>query len=96
MMELNAVGQNGHVHLIGVLAGTTGEIDSSPVMWKAVNLEGVSGVGSRAMFDRMNRAIEATEFEPVIDRTFAFDEVREAYCYLESGQHQGKVVITVD
>lgn len=94
--SLNAVGQNGHVHLIGVLAGTTGEIDSSPVMWKAINLEGVSGVGSRAMFDRMNRAIEATEFEPVIDRTFAFDEVREAYRYLESGQHQGKVIITVD
>ena len=50
------------------------------------------GVGSRATFDRTNAAIEAAEFEPVIDRTigFAEDEVREAYRYVDAGEHQGR------
>nr|WP_240145860.1 zinc-binding dehydrogenase [Halococcus salsus] len=33
---------------------------------------------------------------PVIDRTSEFDEATEAYCYLESGAHQGKVVVHID
>lgn len=56
----------------------------------------VGGVGSREMFDRMNRAIAANGIEPVFDRTFGFDEVREAYRYLDSGAHKGRVVVTVE
>lgn len=94
--SLGAVGINGHVHLIGVLTGQQGEIDPSPVLGKAVTLEGVLGVGSRAMFDRMNRALETTGTTPVIDRVFEFDAARDAYRYLESGDHQGKVVVDIE
>ena len=52
-------------------------------------------VGSRDMFEAMNRAIEAAKLEPVIDRVFEFTEARAAYEYLASGKHFGKVVITV-
>ncbi|MFH7029513.1 MAG: zinc-binding dehydrogenase [Heteroscytonema crispum UTEX LB 1556] len=31
--------------------------------------------------------------KPTIDRTFAFTEAKEAYQYLKSGSHFGKVVI---
>jgi NADPH:quinone reductase-like Zn-dependent oxidoreductase len=31
----------------------------------------------------------------VVDRVFPFDQAREAYRYLESGAHFGKVVIAV-
>ena len=31
----------------------------------------------------------------MIDRTFAFDEAREAFAHLEGGNHFGKVVIRV-
>ena len=93
--SLRAAGFNGHVHLIGVLTGQQGQVDPSPVLGKALTVEGVIGVGSRAMFDRMLRAMAAAEMEPVIDRTFDFDDAREAYEYLDSGQHRGKVVITV-
>lgn len=94
--SLGAAGINGHVHLIGVLTGQQGQVDSSPVLGKAVTLEGVFGVGSRAMFDRMNRAIDIAGMEPVIDRVFDFEDVREAYRYLDSGAHQGKVVISIE
>jgi len=41
------------------------------------------------------KAVEATKLKPVVDRTFSFQEVREAYQYLESQKHIGKVVITL-
>ena len=93
---LRAASLHGHVHLIGVLAGKGGQVDPAPILGKALTVEGVKGVGSCAMFERMNRAIGATELEPVIHRTFGFDEVQEAYQYVDASKHQGKVVVTVD
>jgi NADPH:quinone reductase-like Zn-dependent oxidoreductase len=52
-------------------------------------------VGSRAMFEAMNRAITAAGLRPVIDRTFGFDEARDAYRHMQSGTHFGKVVVTL-
>ena len=94
--SLAAVGAGGHVHLIGVLSGQQGQVDPSLILHKGATVEGVTGVGSRAMFDRMLRAMAVEELEPVVDRTFGFDEVAEAYRYVEAGDHQGKVVVTVD
>ena len=94
--SLQAAAFDGHVHLIGVLAGQGGQADPTPALGKALKIEGVMGVGSRAMFDRMLRAMAVEETEPVVDRTFGFDEAREAYRYVEDGKHQGKVVVTVD
>jgi NADPH:quinone reductase-like Zn-dependent oxidoreductase len=51
--------------------------------------------GSRAMMVRLIRAIEANAIQPVIDRTFDFDDAPAAYAYLKSGSHVGKVVIRV-
>ena len=43
----------------------------------------------------LKELIEAGKITPVIDRTFPLSEVPEAIRYLESGQTQGKIVITV-
>jgi NADPH:quinone reductase-like Zn-dependent oxidoreductase len=32
---------------------------------------------------------------PVVDKVFPFEQAREAYRYLESGAHFGKVVISI-
>ena len=42
----------------------------------------------------MNAAIEANSIQPVIDRKFSFDQAKDAYEYIQSGAHFGKVVIT--
>jgi len=47
------------------------------------------------MFERMNHAIAQHELRPVIDRVFAFEDAPAALYYLKSGQHIGKVCITV-
>ncbi|ELZ08968.1 zinc-dependent alcohol dehydrogenase family protein [Natrialba aegyptia] len=94
--SLAAAAPSGHVHLIGVLAGQEGQVHPGPILHKALTVEGVMGVGSRAMFDRMTQAMAASEMEPVIDRTFDAADVREAYRYVEAGEHQGKVVISLE
>ncbi|HEX8116415.1 MAG TPA: NAD(P)-dependent alcohol dehydrogenase, partial [Pyrinomonadaceae bacterium] len=86
--SVNAARVGGVVSLIGVLTG--GVFDPLPVLLKAVRLQGVV-VGSRRMFEEMNRAIATSRMSPVVGKTFAFDEAREALKYMESGSHFGKI-----
>jgi NADPH:quinone reductase-like Zn-dependent oxidoreductase len=44
----------------------------------------------------MNRVITMHRLRPVIDRTFAFAEARDAYRHFEGRGHFGKVVIRHD
>lgn len=85
---------SGRISLIGVLTGQP-ERNPSPmlVLFKRLTLQGVY-VGSRAMFEAMNRLISEKHIEPVIDQTYAFDNVRAAYKALSQGKHFGKIVIT--
>jgi len=86
----------GTVSLIGVLTGPGAPNPSTLLaLFNRITIRGIY-VGSRAMFEAMNRAIAVNRIEPVIDRRFAFeelDEIRGAYAHLQSGQHFGKVVI---
>lgn len=91
--SLKAVSLGGHISLVGVLAGT-GDVNPLPAVMKNIRIQGIF-VGSREMFEAMNRAIELHDIHPVIDRIFSFDEVKEAYHYLQSGAHFGKVVIAI-
>ena len=80
----------GQVGLIGVLTG--GQIDPAPVMRRSVTLRGIF-VGSREMFEAMNRAISRHTVRPVIDQVFDFAQAPAAYRHLEGASHVGKVVI---
>ncbi|MCB1548238.1 MAG: NAD(P)-dependent alcohol dehydrogenase [Hyphomicrobiaceae bacterium] len=82
----------GTVSLIGVLTG--GEINPTAVMRKSIRLQGIY-VGSRRMFEDMNRAIASSGLKPVVDRTFGFDEARAAFHAMEAAGHFGKIVIRV-
>ncbi len=92
--SVNAVKMGGDVSVIGVLAGK-GEFNPTSLLMKAVKLQGIF-VGSRQMFEDMNRLIcQYTHLKPVIDKTFAFDEVQDALKYMESGSHFGKIVVKI-
>ncbi len=43
----------------------------------------------------MNRLITAVKLKPVVDKVFAFEDLRKAYEYQDSQQHVGKVVVRV-
>ncbi|KAF0219585.1 MAG: Zn-dependent [Geobacteraceae bacterium] len=92
--SLHAVRIGGRISLIGVLTGAAGEVNPLPVVMKKLQIQGIL-VGSREMFEAMNRAISVHGLRPVIDRVFPFAEARDALRHMESGAHFGKVVISV-
>ena len=70
------------------------EMNPTPLMRRLINLQGIY-VGSREMFEAMNRAIALHQLKPVIDRVFPFDQAREALRHMESAAHFGKIAIRV-
>jgi NADPH:quinone reductase-like Zn-dependent oxidoreductase len=90
--SIEAVRVGGHIAYVGVLTG--GAIQPVGIMRKSIRLQGVY-VGSRAMFEDMNRAIAAHGLKPVIDRTFAFEEARDAFRHMQAAGHFGKIVVTI-
>jgi NADPH:quinone reductase-like Zn-dependent oxidoreductase len=90
--SLKAVRLGGYIALIGVLSGG-GDVNPVPILMKNVRVQGIF-VGSRKMFEAMNRAIETASLHPVVDRVFPFDQVKDALKYMESGAHFGKVVVS--
>jgi NADPH:quinone reductase-like Zn-dependent oxidoreductase len=92
--SLRAVRVGGHVSMIGVLAGNATEMNVTSIVMQNVRVQGIL-VGSREMFEDMNRAITQNKMKPVVDRVFGFDEAREALRYMASGAHFGKICIRV-
>lgn len=90
--SLTATRFGGMVGLIGVLTGFGGAVNPDAVLRKSINLQGIY-VGSRAMFEDMNRALSAHQTKPLIDQTFDFANAPDAYRCLEQQGHFGKVVI---
>jgi NADPH:quinone reductase-like Zn-dependent oxidoreductase len=89
--SLHAVRMGGRISLIGVLTGA-GDVNPLPVLMKNVRLQGIF-VGSREMFEAMNRAIALHKLRPVVDRVFPWTEVREALRHMEAGSHFGKICL---
>jgi NADPH:quinone reductase-like Zn-dependent oxidoreductase len=90
--SMKAVRTGGTISLIGVLTGATGEINPRPILMRNIRVQGIY-VGSREMFEAMNRAISLHKLHPVVDRVFPFADAVEAYRHMESGAHFGKIVI---
>jgi NADPH:quinone reductase-like Zn-dependent oxidoreductase len=90
--SLRAVRPGGTISLIGVLTGNAGEVNPTSLIMRNVRLQGIF-VGSREMFEAMNRAIVLHKLRPVIDRVFSFTEVHQAFRHMESASHFGKICI---
>jgi NADPH:quinone reductase-like Zn-dependent oxidoreductase len=93
-LSLRAVRMGGRISLIGVLTGGASQVNPLPILMKNVRVQGIY-VGSREMFEAMNRAIALHKLRPVVDRVFAFKEIQEALPYMESGGHFGKICIRI-
>ena len=94
LQSFKAVRAGGRISLIGVLTGTSGEINPLPIVMKKICIQGIF-VGSREMFEAMNQAISLHQLHPTIDRVFPFEDAREALRYMESGAHFGKICIRI-
>lgn len=90
--SLKAVRMQGAVSVIGVLSGAEPSVSPREILMNSVRVQGIY-VGSRLMFERMNRAIEFHKIKPVVDRVFAWTELPDALRYMESQQHFGKICL---
>lgn len=91
---IQATAVKGEIAFVGLLSDDGGlpPIDPKMLWLHGVDIRTVA-VGSRAQFQTMNRAIEVSGLEPVVNRVFSFDEAPFAYQYYESANPLGKVVI---
>jgi len=83
----------GLVSVIGVLAQGAG-LNPIKILMKNLHLQGIF-VGSRQMFEDLNKAVTAARLKPVIDRTFAFGQLHAALEHMKSGAHFGKIVVRI-
>lgn len=90
--SIDAVRVGGHISLIGVLTGMQGDVPTAALMGKQARLQGLI-VGSRRQQQDYVAALEATGIRPVIDRSFGFDQLAEAFRWQEQGGHFGKIVV---
>jgi NADPH:quinone reductase-like Zn-dependent oxidoreductase len=91
-ISLRALRDGGHIALIGLLSGTPATPEQVESQRPGIRIDSIY-VGNRKHFEAMNDAITRFNIHPVIDRLFPFEDARNAYVYLKSGQHFGKVVI---
>lgn len=82
----------GHISLIGILTGSKGEVPTLAMMAKQIRLIGII-VGNRRHQQDMIRAIDANPMKPVIDKTFALENIADAFRHEESGKHFGKICV---
>jgi len=90
--SLRAIRPGGTVSMIGVLSGASMGVSLGLIVTRKARLQGIT-VGHRDSFEAMTRAIDQHQLKPVIDRVFAFEELKEAMEYLRAGKHFGKICI---
>ena len=92
--SLRAVALDGEIASIGFLSTENPGIDFFALKASGASFRNIV-VGDRAGLLDLARAVAMTGLKPVIDRVFDFENAQEAFAYLESGAHLGKVVIRV-
>lgn len=90
--SLRCIRPGGVIAMIGILSGSSMATALGLIITRQVRLQGVT-VGNRDGFEAMMRAIQQHKLKPVVDRTFAFEELKDAMDYLKSGAQFGKVCI---
>ena len=92
--SIRAVAPAGHISMIGVLTGLSGEVPMAALFYKNAVINGIT-VGSRAHQLDMISAIEGNGIEPVIDQTFPLGALADAFRLQESQRHFGKISVSI-
>jgi len=93
--SIASAGMGGKLAVIGGLGG--GFETGIQLLGIVIGGKSMSGiyVGSRKMQEDLSRLVSQRGIKPVVDRVFDVHQAREAYQHLASGNHFGKVVISI-
>lgn len=92
--SVRAVRQGGAIVVAGATAGANPPADLSRIFWRQLRVLG-STMGSLPEFERLLRFVDSRGIKPVIDTTYAWNDLRVAFERLAGGDHFGKLVIQV-
>ncbi len=92
--SLAALAIGGHIPILGQLSGMQTEFNILPILGKNANIHGVT-VGNRDEYEDMMAFVGEHNIKPVIDKSFAFADAAAALNALPTGQHFGKITITI-
>lgn len=92
--SLTALAAGGKILQIGVLSGGDPAAELQLIREKNADVMGIT-VGSVEHLSHLLSFMEAKQFKPVVDREFPVSQCLQAYQYLRSQQHMGKVVLTL-
>jgi putative PIG3 family NAD(P)H quinone oxidoreductase len=104
MRNVATAAPEGRIVQISTLAGPKTEIDLRHIMQKRLTLTGSTlrnrpipfkAELARALEETVWPIIEKSRYKPVIDKIFPLDEVVEAHRRIESGEHFGKIILTM-
>ena len=93
-ISLDAARVGAHIAFIGLIGGLSAPTDSYRFVQKYVTIHGIES-GSREMLERLAQFVDDFGIKPVLDTSFPVDDVKVALRALETGQHFGKIVLTV-
>lgn len=103
--NLRALATQGRLVVIATQGGSKAELDILHMMQQRLTITGSTLRGRSAEFKRIVRdellqivwpLLAAGKIKPIVDRVFPMDQVSEAHAYMESGVHQGKIILQIE
>jgi len=102
--NLQVLATEGRLAMIATQGGAKGEIDVLRIMQQRLIVTG-STLRTRAVeFKRQIKAqllenvwplIASGKIRPVVDKVFPLEQASQAHAYLESGEHKGKIILSL-
>jgi NADPH:quinone reductase-like Zn-dependent oxidoreductase len=92
LQSLQAIRIGGQINMVGYIGSKHGAINPLEILYHRATVRGIP-VGSRESFEAMNRAIEANNMRPVIDKVFPWTHAVAAIRYMQEGKHFGKIIL---
>jgi NADPH:quinone reductase len=102
--EIQCLADDGRLMLIALLGGAKSEVDLSQILRRRLSITGSTlrprPVAFKAAIaaklrEKVWPLLESGAIKPVIYRTFALEDASSAHRLMESGEHIGKIVLTL-
>jgi len=100
--NLRVIALRGRIVVVGLTAGATAQFNMGVLLRKRLTIVGTV-LRSRPLEEKIELAREFTaravplfeegRIKPIVDRVFAFEEIREAHTLMESNETFGKIVL---
>lgn len=84
----------GRIVNFGRTGGNITEIPTRLLYWKQISILGTT-MGTRDEFMSMLHFLESRNLRPIVDKTFPFSQLGEAFQRMENGDHFGKILLEI-